>query len=383
MRKNRADAVHIMYSCAAFANNGIEVQLLTPLIRRKEYKIKKNEIFSLYDVPENFAIKELPPQINDVATNDNGVVRAWKRLQKFFSHLYFFLTNFSIFSSSGTILYSKCFISTMPYILLKKVKLHKIPIVFELPIYENKLSHKIIAANSDFLIGKPIFKDNLINRLKDRQNKLIIPSARFQTDYLKQRQIICKQSVRKKNGIGVHDKCIVYGGKTGPNSVRLVNFVKIATKLPEFKFLVIGANEAAKVFLENFKIPNLLVFSFQPYQQFIELIGMGDILIGNYEDNSYNRYFLIPGKSGPYLASGIPVIFSDLPSLRERFSEEIIYFAKPENIEDWVEKIHEIIDHPEKANRKAQKAREFVQSKTFTKSAESILKQLNDSLYQG
>ncbi|CAB1073848.1 hypothetical protein D1AOALGA4SA_1973 [Olavius algarvensis Delta 1 endosymbiont] len=104
-------------------------------------------------------------------------------------------------------------------------------------------------------------------------------------------------------------------------------------------------------------------------------------MVANYEDNVYNRHFLGPIKAGAYLSSGIPVIFSDLPSLRARFSEEFVYFAKSESINAWVEKIEEIVKYPEIAKIKASKAKNFVENKTFTKAAKEILTQLNSCLY--
>ena len=92
----------------------------------------------------------------------------------------------------------------------------------------------------------------------------------YSTDYLKQPKIEYKEVVRKNIGVFSNEKCIVYGGKTGPNLVRLTNFTKIAKQLPHFKFIVIGASEAARFFLKDLDIPNLLIFPFVPYQKYIE-----------------------------------------------------------------------------------------------------------------
>ena len=74
MRKNRADAVHIMYSCAAFSNNGIDVELITPKIIRNDYTVDNDDIFSLYDVPNNFKITELNTRIKEVNNKSSVLV---------------------------------------------------------------------------------------------------------------------------------------------------------------------------------------------------------------------------------------------------------------------------------------------------------------------
>ena len=94
------------------------------------------------------------------------------------------------------------------------------------------------------------------------------------------------------------------------------------------------------------------------------------------QGNYYNKHLLGPSKSGPYLSSNIPVIFSDLPSLRRHFSEELVYYANPENTDDWINKIQEVINNPEQAFAKATKAKEYVQNLTFTKAAKVILSEI-------
>lgn len=60
IRKNRADAVHVVLSCDAISKLGINVELVTPKVIRNEYHVDKKDVFSLYGISEpNFKLTEL------------------------------------------------------------------------------------------------------------------------------------------------------------------------------------------------------------------------------------------------------------------------------------------------------------------------------------
>ena len=65
------------------------------------------------------------------------------------------------------------------------------------------------------------------------------------------------------------------------------------------------------------------------------------------------------------------------PNIRDLELQGVKWFiVTPENIDDWINKIQEVINNPEQAFAKATKAKEYVQNLTFTKSAKVILSEI-------
>ncbi|CAB1077328.1 hypothetical protein D1AOALGA4SA_5118 [Olavius algarvensis Delta 1 endosymbiont] len=123
--------------------------------------------------------------MNDVINNANSIMLMLVRLLKISCHLIFLFTHFVEFRSPGTIIYSKCFISTVPYILLKKLKIIRTIIVFELPVFGDKLSHKVIAKNSDFVVCELHIEKRILKTIKREKKQFISFSTCFLTDYLR------------------------------------------------------------------------------------------------------------------------------------------------------------------------------------------------------
>ena len=318
IRKNRADAVHIMYSCAAFSNNGIKVELLAPKVKRDNYKTKNNDIFSLYDVPKNFTITELKTRINEVNNKSSFLTLT---LNKFIFHLIFILQNISKLKNKKTIIYSKCYISTLPYILIKKTGLIKCKLVFETPFLKNNAFHKFIIKKMDAVVTMTKYVENI---LKDEFNislkKIILCPIRFQTDYHVKK--INKENAKKQLKWSSKKTYIVYAGKTG--TTRTDVFIESSRVFKKIMFVIVGATKDLEKKYDKKIYKNLKMYPFQTYTNYLKYVHAADILVASYEDNIYNRHTLSPGKGGAYLQSGNPVVFPDLPCLRERFPKNIV-----------------------------------------------------------
>jgi glycosyltransferase involved in cell wall biosynthesis len=73
------------------------------------------------------------------------------------------------------------------------------------------------------------------------------------------------------------------------------------------------------------------------------------------------------------MASGKPIVASDLPSLREVLSEKNAFLVKPDDPRALAEGIRFALAHPEEAARRAAQAREDVKRYTWEMRAEKIL----------
>lgn len=380
VRKNRADAVHIMLTCQSFANHGINVSLVTPTVERDEYITQESEIFNLYGiVAPNFDLIELKTKISEKKNEHSGKFRmAWEKL---FSYSMFAINNLKEFKSEKTVIYSKCYTSILSFIFLKKLKLIKSPIIFETITPKNSFLHRIIYRNCDKIISHLKFvTEHIIEYSGVSKSKI------FELPYYTQSKEIraiksSKAELRQKLGIHADDYVVLYAGKTGEKIKHVDYFLQAATELPEFLFYIVGANNQAKLAIEEKKkvlgLKNLNVFPFVPLLHYYEFVLASDLLIGYYDASFHNKYHLSPGKSGIYFASKNPCIFSDLPSLRAIFPDNVLFYAPPDKVELLVEKIKYVHDHPEIAHKVAEAANDFAIRSSYDNMGKSVLEFIN------
>jgi glycosyltransferase involved in cell wall biosynthesis len=72
------------------------------------------------------------------------------------------------------------------------------------------------------------------------------------------------------------------------------------------------------------------------------------------------------------MASGRPILASDLPSIREILTEETGYFADADDPSSFADALKRIIADPNGAERKASAARRFAEENTWSKRAQRI-----------
>ena len=102
-----------------------------------------------------------------------------------------------------------------------------------------------------------------------------------------------------------------------------------------------------------------------------------DILVlPNSASSKISTTYTSPLKLFEYMASGRPIIASDIPSIREILSDTNAFLAPPDSPEKLAEMIEFVLANPEEAEKRARQARKEVEHYTWDERAHEILNQI-------
>lgn len=352
-----ANSVHVMKMCRAFAIEGAEVTLYAP--RRTPATIA--EIFSHFGIEKNLFQIALIPSLP---------------LYKFRIISYIVNAMLSLKREAPQIIYGRdlrsVFISSL---IIPKAKV----------FYESHRPYSSYNLVDKIFIRMLISRPNFIN--------FVVISESLRRIYL------------KELGLQAADFIALHDGADAPASLeiecRLNNadrlrvgyaghlyegrgiemIIHLAERFPHFEFVVAGGKEEdiakwkVSASLDNLQFKGYLlpaqVASFltdcdillAPYQNIVSVDGKGD-----------TSEYMSPLKIFEYMASGRPMIVSDLPVLHEVLSEDDVCFAAPNDIDSWAEKIN-FLKSPVHRKRMAAKAlNKLVNNYTWSVRAKRVLR---------
>lgn len=174
--------------------------------------------------------------------------------------------------------------------------------------------------------------------------------------------------LRQKLGLDEDTKVITFVGALGP--WHGVNYLVeaaplILKKVPDAHlWLVGGAQEYDSMYLKdlisNLKIEdNVHIIGSRPSAEIPRILVESDVGVAPYPE--FDMGFS-PLKIFEYMAAGVPIVSSDLPSIREILSDnETGILVEPENIEVLAGAITEVLKNPELSQRMVVNARKKVE----------------------
>jgi len=142
---------------------------------------------------------------------------------------------------------------------------------------------------------------------------------------------------------------------------------------------IVGGTPADLVSFRRFvaeeRLDRVRVIGHVPPKDVPTWLAAADVLaLPNSGRESISARYTSPLKLYEYMASGRPIVASDLPSLREALTHgENAWFVAPDNPAALAAGISAILDDPARAGKMAERARKSVQGHTWTVRAERIV----------
>ncbi len=143
-----------------------------------------------------------------------------------------------------------------------------------------------------------------------------------------------------------------------------------ASKDIQAKCVIVGsADQEIKA-----KYPHVEFLGPRPYTELSARQQQADVLvIPNSGKSDISKYYTSPLKVFAHMTSGVPIVASDLPSLREVLNENNAFFAEADNPISFSKTINHVLDHPEEAKKRAEQAKTDVLRYSWDNRAASIL----------
>ncbi len=353
MPTEKAEGIQTMKTCEALSRLGLDIELWVP---RRFNKIKSDP-FEYYGIKNKFPIKKIP-------TVD--LVRFGRFGFLLHSFIFSFFCLLKLKKIKGVQVYSRdenvlCLISKTDRAIFWES--HRGNINFSAKIVA-RVAKKIIVITSGL---KALYEKNGVP-----EDKIVVIPDAVDVNFFDVN--ITKNDARKTLGINTEKKIIAYIGLLDlwKGYQTFLEASKIVSS--DSLFVVIGGEEN-KIKELKVKYPQVLFLGFLPYNDLPVNQKIADVLvIPNSAKYEIGRLYTSPLKLFAHMASGVPILASDVPSIKEILDESTANFFIPDDSKSLAHCVDLTLNNYENALIKAGKAKLDVREYSWEKRAEKILK---------
>jgi len=365
MPTEKAHGIQIAKMCEAFSRFS-SLEILLP----KRKNIIKENIYSYYNVSNNFVIKYL---------NILDLVGVFPR-GGFFISSFLFAKAVSKYLKKNNykgLVYSRDLFSL--YFLKNNnnyrlfYEIHNFP--KKLNIFHKKLFNKI-----KFVAISQGLKDELEKHGISKENILV---AHDGVDIENFNIGLDKKDARKKLNLPIDKKIVLYSG-------HLYSWKGVDTLFAAAKFIkgdiyfVGGAKEDLEKFSKKIldeRYTNVFFLGQKPHKLIPIYLTAADVLVlPNSSKQKISSHYTSPIKLFEYMASNRPIVASNLPSIREVLDNSNAVFFTPDDHIDLANNINRILYDYELSLMVSKKARDDVENFSWEKRAKTILMFFNQHL---
>jgi len=346
-----AHVTQVVKTCEAFAREGHTVKLLVP--RRGKTSIEDPFVHAA--VEPIFSIQKVP--CLDLFPGTQVKLLYWVRTLSFF----FFARLYILFSTYDFI-YTRELVAWIPS--RKTIfELHTItPVISKLILRLNKAQGVVTITEG--------IRAELMSLGVPSQHILTAADGVDLNDFSHPES---KESARKRLGVPINEKLAFYIGRLDTWKGADVLYTAASLLASDIKVVVIGEGEISiEKLRETYSV--VMFLGFHPYHELADNQSAADVLVvPNSGKSDISAKYTSPLKLFSYMASGRPIVASDLPSLREVLSEKNAFLVAPDDSEALAAGIRYALEHPEEAKKRATQALEDVKRYTWESRAKHIL----------
>lgn len=351
----KAHGIQIMKMCEAFAKRGAEVELIVP----KRRNSISDDPFSYYGVQKNFIVTFLrSPDL--VRFGKIGFYAGW---------IFFAIASLAhSLKKKADIYYFRDELSLFLISFFKKtaIEVHDIPESF-------LRAYFFILRRADYVISTNQWKkDELIKKGIHTQKIAVCPNGIDPKDFDIQEN---KKTLRENAGLPSDKKLVLYVGHL--YDWKGADILAEASALLSGDTQVVfvgGADHEISDFKKRHVGKNFLIIPQKLHSEIARYMKLADALVlPNIPVNDESKYGTSPIKMFEYMASGVPIIASNLPSICEILNEKNALLTSPGNPQELANGIAKVLEDNLFAKNISEQALRDVAKYSWEKRAEKIL----------
>ncbi|MDO8552906.1 MAG: glycosyltransferase family 4 protein [bacterium] len=354
----KAHGIQIMETCAALTRAGADVELVIP---NRETHIKENA-FDYYSIKERFPITRL--RVPDTVSYGRFGFLFYAVIFAIRAALYAHRAKTDFVYTRDPTTLSVCAMlgvgplawevhtahPGVPKFITRRVSA-LIPITRGLADWYKSRG----APAGDIHVAPDAVDLSIFKAIKDRQKERLALRARL--------------------GVPAGAKIALYIGSFGLYAWKGVDIArKAAEYAPDVIWLFVGGTEKECAELTRGAPTQVKTLPRARREEIAGLLCAADVLLlPNKSGDTASERDTSPMKLFEYMASGVPIVSSDVPSLREVLNERNAFLVRPNDPKALAEKVRHVLASGQEAGRRAGEARADVEAYTWDKRAEGML----------
>jgi glycosyltransferase involved in cell wall biosynthesis len=382
----KAHGYQICKMCAAFARNGVEVQLWHPYRHQMSSELKGREVFDYYDLPQVFGVRTVPNF--DVIRLERVFPEAtFRPLFSVHAFLWGLYAALKARKEKADIYYTRD--SVVAYWLLRL----RLPTIYEEHVVPRRAQRAIlrrVARQSELrlvVVLTSFIKKGFLEMGFSDEKVAVVPDA---VDLSLFANLPSREECRRLLGLPQERSIIGYIGRFQALGAEkgIPELVQTMAHLPAIKgkepllLCVGGPMDPVADYIDlarRYGAPEhrLRFIDRVPNSQVPLWIRACDVVTIPWGWTEFSAYFTSPLKLFEYMAAEVPIVASDLPSLREILQHgENAWLVKPGDPYVLAAEVQHILDNQDLARKLVDRAKKDVQKHTWNHRTNLLLKRL-------
>lgn len=354
----------IAKSCEAFARAGAEVVLIVP--RRKTQFTE--DIFTTYKVDKNFTVQYVPTL--DLLRFSSSRPAYWISYAAFYISAFVTLLRLP---KKDAAIYTR----EAPLLTLRVLGM---PAFLECHhVFSRRTVYFWLARKASGIITiSHALKRTFVKHGFDDTKIIVSPSG---VDLGIFDSATSQREAREALYLPLDKKIALYTGNfTTMGADKGIGDILHAVKeLPDVEFVAVGGSDKDRLRYENLSLElgvaaRVELKGFVPQATLALYQRAADVLLMPFPDTPHYRSNMSPVKMFEYMASGRPIIASNLPTITEVLNEHNAALVPPGNPKALIEAIKGLLSDPERGAHLATKAAEDVKKYSWSERAKQVLR---------
>lgn len=369
----KAGSLFSMKSSEVFSSEGIETELWIP---RRRNSLSERDPYGYFGVKRNFIIRRFP--VIDLI----GIIPGAFYLMSYTFAISVFL--YGVLLKFSRKINSYYFYSHEQFAILFLTILSKETIYEAHDFPGNKILYRILFKRLKAIVVTNRWKSEELARLFHvPKNKIVtVPNAVDLKDFASN---FSKEESRKILNLPTDIYLVGYVGALKTMGMEkgisiLIDSISFLSK--NYKLYIVGGSKGDIEYYDEYaskkNIKDQIIFAGNILHKEIDLhMKACDCLVAPYPKTDHYSYYMSPMKIFEYLASGRPMIVTDLPSVREIVDEKTAILVPPNDARALAVAVEKIINNKEETHTLISNARREVQEKyTWQNRARIILSRI-------